>query len=66
VDRIFSREAFERTFARALNSSQDLTTSDFSVLLRFLERDLKAIACDGEVSMYIMFLLNLANIIKGY
>ncbi|KAL1973057.1 hypothetical protein VTN31DRAFT_6599 [Thermomyces dupontii] len=48
LDRIYAREQFCEAFATVLDSSAELSDSDFDVLLVYLSRDSKAIAYDGQ------------------
>ncbi|KAI9781598.1 MAG: hypothetical protein M1839_005813 [Geoglossum umbratile] len=48
VDRIFSRDMFMKEFSGVLGSKQDLSDTDFTVLLTFLARDKREIAFDDR------------------
>lgn len=41
---------FKKTFARALNYKTEVTDTDLSIMLKFLDRDKRAIVYDHEAS----------------
>lgn len=61
LDRIYAREQFCEAFATVLDSSAELSDSDFDVLLVYLSRDSKAIAYDGQVSHCITVISSETN-----
>jgi charged multivesicular body protein 7 len=56
-DRLFTFEGFRNTFGTVLSTETSMTEGDTKVLLRFLERDRKAIVFDGEVCSTIRSVL---------
>ncbi|KAI9765669.1 MAG: hypothetical protein M1840_007227 [Geoglossum simile] len=48
VDRVFSKDMFTKEFPRVLGGMEELSDSDFAVLLTFLARDKREIAFDGK------------------
>jgi hypothetical protein len=49
VDRVFSKDMFMKEFSRVLGGKEELSDSDFAVLLTFLARDKREVAFDGKV-----------------
>jgi charged multivesicular body protein 7 len=56
-DSLFTFEGFRNAFGIVLSAETSMTEGDAKVLLRFLERDRKAIVFDGEVCSIIRSVL---------
>lgn len=50
VDRIYSRETFEKEAAKSMGAEAGITKSDLAILLTYLARDKKEVAFDSQVS----------------
>lgn len=53
TDRIFGREAFDAEFGSALECGRRMSDQDLDVLLVYMARDARQIACDGKVSRFV-------------